>query len=91
MALLEAMAARKAIVATSVGTVPKAIRHNYSGLLVSPDDPFALATSIKYLLENPLESKVMGERAYSAAVATFSTHHMAQKYVDLYDEILCTH
>lgn len=88
MALLEAMAARKAIVATSVGTVPEVIRHNYSGLLVSPDDPFALAASIKYLLEHPLESKVMGERAHSAAVAAFSTERMAQNYVDLYDELL---
>src|SRR5439155_25364129 len=52
MVLLEAMAAGCPIVATAVGGVPMAIRHEVSGLLVEPRNPKQLADAIATLLSN---------------------------------------
>ncbi|MBA3505675.1 MAG: glycosyltransferase family 4 protein [Betaproteobacteria bacterium] len=52
LALMEAMAAGLPVVATSVGGVPELVEHRYSGYLVSPDDPRALADAVKELLDN---------------------------------------
>lgn len=44
--VLEAMALGIPVVATEVGGVPELIRHRHDGLLVSPDDPSALAAAV---------------------------------------------
>lgn len=49
LALFEAMAYGKAIVATRVGGVPELIRHEETGLLVEPDDPGAIAGALARL------------------------------------------
>ncbi|MGH2462508.1 MAG: glycosyltransferase family 4 protein, partial [Candidatus Limnocylindria bacterium] len=46
LALLEAMAARRPVVASSVGGIPETIRDGIDGLLVPPSDPDALASAV---------------------------------------------
>jgi glycosyltransferase involved in cell wall biosynthesis len=46
LALLEAMAARRPVVASAVGGIPETIRDGVDGLLVPPADPDALAASV---------------------------------------------
>jgi glycosyltransferase involved in cell wall biosynthesis len=46
LALQEAMAARRPVVASAVGGIPETIRDGVDGLLVQPADPPALATAI---------------------------------------------
>jgi len=53
MALLEAMRAGKAVVASRVGGVPEFVEDGRNGLLVPPDDPAALSDAILRLLRNP--------------------------------------
>ena len=53
LALLEAMAAGCAIVATRVGGVPETVVEGQSGLLVSPRDPGALAQALIRILTEP--------------------------------------
>ena len=48
--LLEAMAARVPVVATSVGGVPEIVQHEASALLVSPQTPAAMAQAIHQIL-----------------------------------------
>jgi glycosyltransferase involved in cell wall biosynthesis len=52
MALLEAMAAGKAAVATAVGGTPEVVTHEVDGWLVPPDDPEALSQALLMLLED---------------------------------------
>jgi len=67
LALMEAMAAGLAVVATSVGGVPELVEHGYSGYLVPPEDPRALAEAVKELLDNgPLRLR-MGAAARARA------------------------
>ncbi|MFO0180934.1 MAG: glycosyltransferase, partial [bacterium] len=51
-ALLEAMAAGLPVVASSVGGIPDLVKDGYSGVLVSPNDPIALASALKRLVES---------------------------------------
>ena len=46
LAILEAMALRRPVVATAVGGVPEMIENGRTGLLVPPHDPVALGNAI---------------------------------------------
>jgi glycosyltransferase involved in cell wall biosynthesis len=46
LALLEAMAARRPVVASAVGGIPETVRDGVDGLLVAPADPDALASAV---------------------------------------------
>jgi glycosyltransferase involved in cell wall biosynthesis len=66
LSIIEAMACGKAIVATAVGGTPELIRHEYSGLLVSPSDPQALADALIKLLKDPVLRTRLGRNARKA-------------------------
>ncbi|MGP8073985.1 MAG: glycosyltransferase family 4 protein [Thermoplasmata archaeon] len=53
LVLLEAMAARTPIVATSVGAVPEVLEGGRDGLLVPYGDPSALASALQDVLNDP--------------------------------------
>ena len=60
--LMEAMAARRPVVATDVGGVPEIVAHGESGLVVPAGDAEALAVGIERLLADPEQAQAMGER-----------------------------
>ena len=60
VALIEAMAAARPVVATAVGGVPEVVRDGENGLLVPPRDPAALAERILRLLREPERATAMG-------------------------------
>lgn len=71
-ALLEYMAAGRAIVATRVGGNPDVIENNKTGLLVEPDDEMELADAIERLLaDGPLRGR-LGQAARKSAVSSFA-------------------
>ena len=84
MALLEAMAAKRAVIATSVGAVPDVIEHGVSGLLVKPSDAMELEGAVLSLLNDPSLRRRIGENARNSVVARFSSDLMAQNYLDFY-------
>lgn len=59
---LEAMAAGRPVVATSVGGVPEFVSQGETGLLVPPEDPVALAAAMAWLDDNPTSARTFGER-----------------------------
>lgn len=64
LAVLEAMAMGKAVVATAVGGNGELLRDGETGLLVPPRDPEALAEKIICLLRNEQERARLGRRAH---------------------------
>jgi len=54
IALLEAMAAGMAVVATATGGSPEVLVHGENALVIPPNDPRALANAVQTLLTDPV-------------------------------------
>ena len=63
LALLEAMAAERAVVATAIPGNQEVIRHQENGYLVAPGHPEELAHGISFLLEHPDLMRTYGANA----------------------------
>jgi len=63
LVVIEAMAAARPIICTSVGAVPEYLEHGKSCLFVRPGDPDDLAQKIEWMLANPCDAIEMGKRA----------------------------
>lgn len=87
IALLEAMAAGCAIVATAVGAIPDMIRDGYSGLLVEAGDVPALAAAIDRLLSDAGLREELGRRARLECAARFNIDRSADKLAMLYAQM----
>jgi glycosyltransferase involved in cell wall biosynthesis len=84
LAILEAMAARKAIVATRCGGIPEVLEDGHSGLLVPPSDPGGLARAIEALLSDRSRALRMARHAESRLRSEFTLGGMIERYENLY-------
>jgi glycosyltransferase involved in cell wall biosynthesis len=82
IALLEAMAFGKPIIATAVGGIPEAIEDGVNGLLVKPDY-IQIAEKIEYLMENKEKGKILGDNAKRTAQEKFSWSSAAEIFVSM--------
>jgi glycosyltransferase involved in cell wall biosynthesis len=87
MAMLEAMAAAKAVVASSVGGIPEAIGDGDNGLLVAPRDVRALTAALATLLRDDALRERLGERARETVRQRFSTAAATSQLSALYREL----
>jgi glycosyltransferase involved in cell wall biosynthesis len=87
-AVMEAMAARLPVVATSVGGAPELVEHGVGGYLVPPGDPDALAAALIALLRDPAGARAMGARGRARAASALSLASMQRGYLDLYRQLL---
>jgi glycosyltransferase involved in cell wall biosynthesis len=87
MALLEAMAARKTVVASSVGGVPEALRDGDNGMLVPPRDSAALAAALARVLGDAALRARLGKRARATIEQDYSTEVMCGKLSAIYREL----
>ena len=88
MALLEAMAAAKPIVATNVSGTDEVMVDGETGLLVPPGDSGLLARAIDELISDPNRARAMGKAAQQRVKQRFSTETQASQYLALYDRLL---
>ncbi len=82
--ILEAMAMKKAIVATPADGSKEVIINNDTGLLVPFNDPQKLAEAVLYMHDNKVEMNRMAENAYYKVVNEFSLDNMMNKIENLY-------
>jgi glycosyltransferase involved in cell wall biosynthesis len=86
MALLEAMASAKAVVASRVGAVPQVIQDRVNGILLSPGDISGLATALQDLLKSSELRLALGQNARETVESRFSAASMAKQYLEVYRE-----
>ncbi len=86
MALLEAMAAGKAVVASRVGAIPKVIEHGVNGWLIDSGDVKGLSTGIKEILGSGNFRARLGRAARQTIESRFSAEIMAKNYLEIYRE-----
>jgi glycosyltransferase involved in cell wall biosynthesis len=84
IALLEAMHAGTAIVASEVSGIPEAIVSGEHGVLVPPGDSRALASALAELLASPAQRARLAAAARVRAEREFSVQAMADRYEALY-------
>lgn len=84
LVLLEAMAAKKCIIATSVGGIPDLINDGHDGLLVQSKDHVALSSAIMYILNNKKLISVLGENALNKFNACYGVTQMVKLYENIY-------
>jgi glycosyltransferase involved in cell wall biosynthesis len=85
MALLEAMAAKKPVVSTNVGSIPQLISHDKTGLLVNPGDPIKLSYAIIDILQNENKADNLAEGGYHHVRKYYSSEQMTRKYINIYN------
>lgn len=87
LAVLEYMAAGKAIVATRVGGVPDLIADGADGVLVERDNPGALAAAVAALLRDPGRRRELGARARERQRRDFDIGVTVRRFEDLYEAL----
>jgi glycosyltransferase involved in cell wall biosynthesis len=85
-AVMEAMAAGRPVVATSVGGTPELLRDR--GMLVPPREPAAFAAAVERLLADPAYAATLGQRARDWSRAHLRMDHMVDQHIRIYSDLL---
>ncbi len=84
LALLEAMFAGKAIVASRVGGIPEVIQEGRNGFLVEPGDAVGMATGLERLVRDPVCRQAFARAVRDQAVREYTQERMVDSYERLY-------
>jgi len=84
IAITEAMACRKPVVASAVGGIPEIIENGKTGILVEPDNPAALANALLNILKDPSLQRSIAGNAYETVVARFQCEHAGAAHESLF-------
>jgi glycosyltransferase involved in cell wall biosynthesis len=88
-AVLESMAAGRAVVASAVGGVPELLSEG-AGVSVPPGDVQALAQAMVKLISDPERRQLLGEQGRRDAETRFSEDRMVRETLAVYERVLST-
>jgi len=88
MALLEAMASSRAVIASGVGAIPHVIEDKVNGIILAPGDVRGLETALLNLLKSRELRVTFGNNARETVESRFSAASMAKQYLDVYREAI---
>lgn len=81
--VLEAMASKRAVIATDVPGCRAAVVSGKTGILTPPDDARMLAIAMKRLIENPEEAHSMGRAGYARCIERYEVSKVNAKILEL--------
>lgn len=84
---LEAMLAGTPIVVTDVTGNRDLVEHGYSGLVIPPEDPVALAHALSLLVEDPGLRARLADNAHQRLAEKFDVRHMGAAHLRLYEQL----
>lgn len=87
LSLIEAMASKKAIIATCVGGITDLITDRFTGLLIKPNDAKQLTSAIRELICDEELRLVIAENAYKKSFA-FGIHHWGKKWQQTINDVI---
>jgi glycosyltransferase involved in cell wall biosynthesis len=88
IAILEAMAAGKPVVATTVGGIPEFVVQGETGLLVEPGNAEALVEAIGCLLSDRERARQMGIRGRERVLAGYQISTVVRRHEQVYEACL---
>lgn len=86
--VLEAMAARRPVVASRVGGLPELVQPGVNGILVPPGEWDPLAKAIISILENPVRAEKMGRNGRLLVEEKFQLATMVRETEKIYDRLI---
>ncbi|MBN2839408.1 MAG: glycosyltransferase [Coriobacteriia bacterium] len=86
IAVLEAMAARKVVIASAVSAIPEVLDGGAAGVLVPPGDSEALAAAIASVLDDP-EPMGLADAALARVERAYSMDAMVESYLRIYRDL----
>ena len=88
IALIEAMAAGCACVATNTGPIPEVVEDGQDGVLVPPADADALARAVCELLRDPDRRSKLSMAARQKAFEKFDPQRSARQLISIYESVV---
>jgi N-acetyl-alpha-D-glucosaminyl L-malate synthase BshA len=88
IALIEAMACGKPVIATNVGPFPEIIKDGETGILIPVHSPSDLADAVINLAQDPEKRMFIGKKAKKEVENRFDIRKIAKDYLKIYDEVL---
>ena len=82
--LMEAMAARRPVVATRIAGIPELVDDGVSGRIVAPGDGDAFAAAVNDILADPVRAAAMGDAGRAKVQAEFDISKEAAKLAVLF-------
>ncbi|MBN2290859.1 MAG: glycosyltransferase family 4 protein [Pirellulales bacterium] len=88
IALLEAMAAGKPIVTTTIGSNKEVTRNGEAAILIPTKDPKAIADAIVHLVHNPTTAASLAKNGRNIYYEGYTEERMLKKYMTLYEDLI---
>jgi len=89
--VLEAMAAARPVIATSVGGIPEIIKNGVNGLLVEPENVGSFTEALEMLLSDPQLAFSLGQAGRQQVEEKFSPIVRSDQLVEIYQGLLRGH
>ena len=88
VAIIEAMEANLAIIATNVGGIPEMIQDGKNGLLITPGDIDGMTASLTSLISNPQLRTQLGDSARKTFLSTYSEEKVIPQFAVIYRDLI---
>jgi glycosyltransferase involved in cell wall biosynthesis len=88
MVALEAMAARKPVIATCYGGPPEIVIDGETGYVVNPFDTNQFADGLRKVLNDPTLARQMGEAGHRRVEETFPLSKQVARFVQIYQDAI---
>ncbi|NJE49413.1 glycosyltransferase family 4 protein [Thermococcus sp. 9N3] len=88
MVLIEGNAAKKPVIASSIGGMKYVVKHKKTGLLVPPKDSKNLADAIVYILQNERDARKMGINGRKMVRRRYEWKKISNDTEDLFNELV---
>lgn len=84
---VEAMLAKKPVIASNHGGLKEIVSDNENGFLVEPNNNEAFKLALEKLINDPLMRKKFGDKGYQTVISKFSVEKYVQKIEDILEKI----
>jgi glycosyltransferase involved in cell wall biosynthesis len=91
LAAVEAMMRGRAVVASRIGGLSEVVQPDVTGVLVEPNDPGRIATSLIALLGNRERCEQLGARGREVAERSFSQDVYVDRLLAVYEDLVAEH
>jgi glycosyltransferase involved in cell wall biosynthesis len=88
MAVIEAFALGKPVIGSRIAGIPELVKDNYTGLTFQTKNAFDLYLKMKFIIENPDKTKLMGQYARTVVLQELNSEKYYEKLIGIYEQVL---